>query len=254
MIGQTRAPKLRLDHRLFRAPLAVLGGILLAMAARGVGAAKATENKETERLERAQEAFHEIMAAPDNGIPQDLLDRSACVVVIPGMVKVGFIFGGRYGRGVVSCRGRQGTGPWGAPSMVLLGGGSFGLQIGGEGVDVVMLVMNPSGIDHLLQDKFTLGADASAAAGPVGRAATAETDAQMSAKILTYSRSRGVFAGLELKGAVLKQDRKGNRNLYARNIDARQILLEGQASVPAAARAFIDELSKASPKQSKKPL
>jgi lipid-binding SYLF domain-containing protein len=169
------------------------------------------------------------------------------------MIKGGFVFGGRYGRGAVSCRKGEG-GPWGPPSMVTLAGGSFGLQIGGAEVDVVMLVMNASGIDKLLQDKFTLGGDASAAAGPVGRAATAETDAQMSAKILTYSRSRGFFAGLELKGAVLTQDRDGNRRLYRRPVEARDLLVAGSGTVPPAASRMISELARFSPSRSKKPL
>ncbi len=188
------------------------------------------------------------MDAPDQGIPRDLIDRSVCVVVIPSMKKGGFIIGGRYGKGVVSCRKSQGTGPWGPPSMVTLEGGSIGLQIGAAAVDVVMLVMNPSGIDRLLEDKFTLGGDVSAAAGPVGRSASAETDAQMNAKILTYSRSQGVFAGLELKGAALKQDRDGNHSLYGREVEAREALLNGNLETPAAARPFVDELAKVSPK------
>ncbi len=140
------------------------------------------------------------------------------------------------------------------PSMLTLGGGSFGLQIGGAAVDVVMLVMNPSGIEKLLQDKFTLGGDISAAAGPVGRAATAETDVKMDAKILTYSRSRGVFAGIELKGAVLSQDSDGNRNLYGRPVDARALLIQGNAAVPPDAQGLLIELLKFSPTRSKKPL
>ncbi len=213
-----------------------------------------SKNKEAERLQRAGEVFEEIMNAPDQTVPRDLLDRSHCVVVIPSMMKAGLIIGGRYGRGVVACRRAGGSGSWGPPSMVTLGGGSFGLQIGGAAVDVLMLVINPSGIEKLLQDKFTLGGDVSAAAGPVGRAATAETDAQMNAKILTYSRSRGVFAGLELEGAVLMQDREGNRTLYGRSVEARDLLLEGKAPVPAGAREFISRLSRVSPRRSKKPL
>ena len=216
--------------------------------------AQAAANSELERLDRATRAFREIMDAPDQGIPRDLIDRSVCVLVIPSMKKGGFIIGGRYGKGVVSCRKSQGAGPWGPPAMVTLEGGSFGLQIGAAAVDVVMLVMNPSGIDRLLEDKFTLGGDVSAAAGPVGRSASAETDAQMNAKILTYSRSQGVFAGLELKGAVLKQDRDGNHNLYGREVEAREVLLNGNLKTPAAARPFVDELAKVSPTLSKKPL
>jgi len=238
-----------------KAWLALLLPALMACGAPlGRGAAPEEKSKEAERLEQAAEVFDEIMNAPDQTIPRDLLDRSSCIVVIPSMLKGGFVFGGRYGRGTIACRKANGTGPWGPPAMVTLGGGSFGLQIGGAAVDVVMLVMNISGIEKLLQDKVTLGGDASVAAGPVGRAATAETDAQMHAKILTYSRSRGLFAGLELKGAVLMQDRDGNRSLYGREVEAHALLLRGDAAPPAAARPLLDALSKASPRRSGKPL
>jgi lipid-binding SYLF domain-containing protein len=236
---------------------AILLVVGLAGISRGAGEPpkeNPPRSKEAERLQRAGRALGEILTAPDQGLPKDLLDRAACVVVIPSMLKAGFVFGGRYGKGVVSCRRADGSGAWGPPSMVTLGGGSFGLQIGGAAVDVLMLVMNPSGIDRLLQDKFTLGGELSAAAGPVGRAATAETDALMNAKILTYSRSRGVFAGAELKGAVLTQDREGNWNLYGREVEARQLLLEGKAEIPAAARRFVNLLEKFSPQRSKRPL
>lgn len=216
--------------------------------------ARPSQSKEAERLDRAAQVLAETMNAPDQTIPKDFVDRSHCIVVIPSMLKGGLVIGGRYGKGVVSCRRAGGTGDWGPPSMVTLGGGSFGLQIGGAAVDVVMLVVNPTGIQKLLQDKFTLGGDVSAAAGPVGRAATAETDAQMNAKILTYSRSRGIFAGLELKGAFLLQDREGNRNLYGRDVDARELLLGTGTAVPPAARKFIAQLSNISPRRSKKPL
>jgi SH3 domain-containing YSC84-like protein 1 len=218
----------------------------------GAPSVQAAENKEAERLARAGEVLKEIMDAPDQALPRDLLDRSCCIVVIPTMVKGGLLIGGRYGKGVVACRKDLGSGAWGSPSMVTLGGGSFGLQIGGAAVDVVMLVMNPSGIDRLLRDKVTLGGDISVAAGPVGRAATAETDAEMAAQILTYSRSRGLFAGLELKGAALFQDRDGNRNLYGREIEARELLLGGNTPVPPAASQFIELLTKASPQRTKK--
>jgi lipid-binding SYLF domain-containing protein len=214
----------------------------------------ASRSKEAKRLERAAAVLREIMAAPDQGLPQDLLDRTHCVVVIPSMKKAGFVFGGRYGKGVACCRKSDGSEPWGPPSMVTLGGGSFGAQIGGAAVDVLMLIMNPAGLEGLLKDKFTLGGDLSAAAGPVGRAATAETDALMNAKILTYSRSRGVFAGAELKGAVLMQDREGNRNLYGREVEAQQLLMEGNVEVPPAARRFVNQLASFSPKRSKRPL
>lgn len=214
----------------------------------------AARNKEVERLNRSAQVFREILNAPDQSVPRDLVERCHCVVIIPSMLKGGFVVGARYGKGVVSCRKEGGLDPWGPPSLVILGGGSFGLQIGGAAVDVLMLVMNPSGIEKLLQDKFTLGGDISAAAGPVGRAATAETDAQMNAKILTYSRSRGAFAGLELKGAVLMQDREGNRNLYGRDVEARQLLVEDNVAAPSPARRLINQLTQASPQRTRKPL
>lgn len=202
--------------------------------------------KEEERLAHAAKAFDEIMSAPDKGIPGNLLDKADCVVIFPGMVKGGFIVGGRYGKGMVSCRNKAKT-QWGSPAMLELGGGSFGLQIGASAIDVVMLVMNREGMDSLLKDKFSLGGDASVAAGPVGRAGSAETDALMSAKILSYSRSKGLFAGLELKGTTLHQDDKANKDLYGREIDAKDILA-GRAKSPAAAKPVISILTKYSPK------
>jgi lipid-binding SYLF domain-containing protein len=202
-------------------------------------------SKEEERLAHAAKAFDEIMSAPDN-IPKNLLDKADCIVIIPGMKKGGFIVGGRYGKGLVSCRNKAKT-AWGAPAMLEMGGGSFGLQIGASAVDVVMLVMERGGMDSLLKDKFTLGGDASVAAGPVGRAGTAETDALMSAKILSYSRSKGVFAGLELKGTTLNQDGDANKALYGKAIDAPDILA-GKSTTPPAAKPVIDILTKYSPK------
>jgi SH3 domain-containing YSC84-like protein 1 len=167
-------------------------------------------SKEEERLSNAAKDFDEIMSAPDTGIPGSVLDKAECIVIIPGMKKGGFIVGGRYGKGMVSCRNKAKT-AWGAPAMLEMGGGSFGLQIGASAVDVVM---DRKGMDSLLKSKFTLGGDASVAAGPVGREAAAETDALMSAKILSYSRSKGVFAGLELKGTTLHQDGGANKAVY----------------------------------------
>ena len=200
--------------------------------------------KEAERLAEAAKAFDEIMSGKDN-IPKDWLDKAECIVIIPGMKKGGFIVGGRYGKGAVSCRG-TGKAGWGAPAMLEMGGGSVGLQIGASAVDVVMLVMQREGIDSLLKDKFTLGGDASVAAGPVGRAGTAETDALMTAKILSYSRSKGAFAGLELKGSTLNQDNNANKALYGKEIDAKAIMA-GQVQSTAAAKPVIDVLSKYSP-------
>jgi SH3 domain-containing YSC84-like protein 1 len=202
--------------------------------------------KEEERLANAAKAFDEIMGVPDKGIPGSVLDKADCIVIIPGMKKGGFIIGGRYGKGMVSCRG-NGKAGWGAPAMLEMGGGSVGLQIGASAVDVVMLVMNREGLDSLLKDKFTLGGDASVAAGPVGRAGTAETDAAMTAKILSYSRSKGVFAGLELKGSTLNQDNDANKALYGKQIDAKDIM-KGQVTTPPAAKPVTDVLTKYSPK------
>jgi lipid-binding SYLF domain-containing protein len=223
--------------------------------ARGALADVAGDRDEVlERLAEAAKALNEVLDAPDRGIPQDLLDRSSCVAVIPNMFKAGLVFGGRYGRGAVACRSEGGEGPWSAPAMIRLGGGSFGLQIGASSVDVVMLIMNPDGIELLLKDKFTLGGDASVAAGPVGRAGTAETDVLMTAKILTYSRSKGLFAGLEVKGAVVAQDRDANRALYGQPVEARRVLVDGEMAVPPGAQVFVGALARHSPEKSKKSL
>src|SRR5262245_35269360 len=186
-----------------------LTALVLSLSSGVLLADKATD----ERLSNAAKAFDEIMTAPDKGIPGNVLDKAACVVVVPGMKKGGFIIGGSFGRGAVSCRGKGNAG-WGAPSMVELGGGSVGFQIGAEATDVVMLIMDRTGMDSLLKSKFTLGGDASVAAGPVGRASAAETDAAMQAKILSYSRSQGVFAGVSLSGMTLNQDGNANKALY----------------------------------------
>jgi lipid-binding SYLF domain-containing protein len=212
------------------------------------------QSKEADRLEASVRAFEEIMNIPENSIPTDLLERSECIAIIPSMKKGGFIFGGRYGKGVVSCRQGEGKGPWGPPAMIALGGGSFGLQIGGAAVDVMMLVMGRDGVGSLLKNSFTLGGDASAAAGPVGRAGTAETDAYLKAEILSYSRSRGVFAGLELKGAVVRQDRDGNQSLYGKPVGAKDLLIHGQEPIPADAQPLIQVLMKYSPERNKRPL
>ena len=225
---------------------------VLALLAASLSLVQA-QTKEADRLSAAATAFQEIMDTPDSSIPTDLVERCECIAIIPSMKKGGFIFGGRYGKGLVSCRKDEGKGPWGPPAMIALGGGSFGLQIGAAAVDVVMLVMHRDGIDSLLRNKFTIGGDASAAAGPVGRAGTAETDAYMKAKILSYSRSRGVFAGLELKGAVLQQDRDGNQNLYGKPVGAKDLLISAQEPVPNDAKALIDVLTKYSPARNRKP-
>ena len=199
-------------------------------------------NDAAARLDASADVLTEIMASPDKGIPQDLLDKSACVVIIPGLKKGAFIIGGKYGKGFVACRKDTGKG-WSAPAAVRIEGGSFGLQIGGSATDVVMLVMNQGGVKKLLSSKFTLGADAQAAAGPVGRESSAETDAQMHAEILTYSRSRGLFAGLSLQGATLRPDEDWNKEMYGKEISNQDIVL-GTARPPASASKLMAALNK----------
>jgi lipid-binding SYLF domain-containing protein len=182
------------------------------------------------------------MAAPDKGIPQNLLDKADCIVIVPGLKKGAFVFGAKYGRGFFSCRAKGGVG-WTAPAAVRVEGGSFGLQIGGSETDVIMLVMNQHGADRLLSSKFTLGGDASVAAGPVGRTATAETDAYMTAEILTWSRARGLFAGISLSGATLRQDLDTNKALYGRRLQNKEII-QGNVAPPPAAKHFIAVLNK----------
>ncbi len=214
-------------------------GILLASQSNEVG----------DRVIRATLAIREVANIPENGIPQDLLDKCACVAVIPSMKKAGFIFGGNYGKGLISCRTNNGEGPWSAPSMLSMGGGSFGLQIGAQATDLVLVVMNVRGIESLLDSKITLGGDASVAAGPVGRTAQAETDAWMSAKILAYSRSRGLFGGITLKGGWLRPDHDANHVLYGKKIQPRDMLFQPAGDLPRDAKIFFDELTKISPKK-----
>lgn len=187
---------------------------------------------EQRRLEDAAEVFKEVMATPDRSIPQNLLDKAECVIIVPGLKKGAFIFGGKYGRGFASCR--KGNVGWSAPAAVRVEGGSFGLQIGGAESDVIMLVMNKRGMERLQSSKFTLGADATAAAGPVGRNAQADTDATLRAEILTWSRSRGLFGGVSLQGATLRPDEGVNRALYGRVANNRTILTSDVPPPPAA--------------------
>src|SRR5579862_8658095 len=198
------------------------------------------------QLQKATNVLNEIMGTPDKGIPDELLERAVCVGIVPSQLKFAFGIGGTYGRGMLVCR-RGGDGVWGAPSMFTLGGGSFGLQIGGKTTDVVFVVMSPGGARKLVQDSVKLGAEASAAAGPVGRSATGATDAQLHAEILSYSRTRGLFAGVSLDGAVMKQDKDDNRKLYGREVSAKEILIEGTVSSPKSARALDNTLRKYSP-------
>ncbi len=202
--------------------------------------------KEKRRLEACHEVLQDLLGGEER-IPRDLLDKADCVAVVPSVKKLALGVGARYGKGAVVCRRPDGQG-WGAPLMITLGGGSFGLQVGGQAADYVFLVMNPKGIDYLLRSKFTLGADAAVAAGPVGRTGSAATDLRMHAEILSYSRTRGLFAGLSLEGAVVKQDRDGNEGVYGERVDPRRVLLKGAYATPAAAQPLIDLLSTSSPR------
>ena len=208
---------------------------------------QAKQGKVADRLESAAMVMYEIMNTPENSIPRDLLDRSVCVGIVPGQKKLAFIFGASYGRGVLVCR-RGGNGPWGAPSMIAVHSGSYGFQLGGSETDVVFVVMNSNGIRRLLKSKGELGADASAAAGPVGRTASASTDLLMTAEILTYSRSRGLFAGIALKGTAITPDGDANARLYGHAVDPEEILIEGKGDIPAEAKSLITELEKFSPR------
>ena len=202
---------------------------------------------EQDRLENAGKVMREILNIPDD-IPQDLIDKARCVVVMPSVLKAAFVVGGSYGRGAMVCRtGKDFTGPWGAPAMYALEGGSFGLQIGGEATDFVFLVMNDRGAGSLLHTKVKLGADASAAAGPKGRSAAADTDAYMRAEILSYSRARGVFAGISLDGSTLRPDKEANRRLYGEPASAAKIITESDVAAPPAAHDLMATLQKSSP-------
>lgn len=191
------------------------------------------------RTKKAAQVFKEIMDTPDQGIPHDLLDSAKCIAIIPGDKKFAFIFGGSYGRGVATCRTEHG---WSAPMFIAVDGGSVGYQIGGSSTDLVMLFMNDHALHSLLTDKFKLGADASVAAGPVGRQATAGTDLKLNAEILSYSRSKGVFAGVSLSGAVVQADKSGDQALYGANVD-RHAIMDGHVPMPASAKNLMDELN-----------
>jgi lipid-binding SYLF domain-containing protein len=194
----------------------------------------------SERLQAATTDLHEMMNASDKGIPMDLLNKATCVVVIPNLKKGGFIVGAEYGKGFFSCRKQSGVG-WSAPGSLRVSGGKFGLLIGGAETDVIMLVMNRSGMDHMLKDKTQLGGELSGAAGPVGRDSSAMTDAEMRAEILTYSRSRGIFGGIDLSGAAITQDEDANREMYGKRITNKEIV-EGGIHVPAVAESFVHTL------------
>lgn len=219
------------------------GALLLALL---VGYAHA-QDKEKDRVENAGKVMQEILAAPD-GIPQSVLDKADCVVVLPSVVKFAIGLGGSYGRGVMTCRsGKSFRGRWGAPTMMALEGGSFGLQLGGQATDFVLLLMNSRAASSILTSKVKLGGDVSAAAGPVGRTASAETDATMRAEILSYSRARGLFAGVSLSGSTLRPDNGANKNLYGKDVSAQAIVFDQAVAAPASAKTLCDALQKASP-------
>ena len=208
----------------------------------------AGDDKENERLRDAAAVLDEVLGMPD-GLPSDLLHKAECVVILPSVKKFALGIGGKYGRGAMVCRqGDSFHGPWGSPTMMALEGGNIGFQIGGQATDFLLLVMNEKGANSVLKSKVKLGADASAAAGPKGRTAEASTDAYMTAEILSYSRSRGLFAGVSLDGSTLRPDNGANENVYGREIEARDIVLKGTVGVPSAGRSLVALLQKTSPK------
>ncbi len=209
----------------------------------------AKDKEPAKRLDEAAAVLSEVMATPDKGIPEDMLGNAHCIVIVPGLKTAAFIVGGKYGKGYMSCRNKGGVG-WSAPGTVRIEGGSVGFQIGGSETDLILLVMNARGVDKLLSSKFTLGAEGSVAAGPVGRTATAQTDAQMHAEILSWSRSQGLFAGLSLQGATLRQDLDDNMNLYGKKIENRQIV-SGAVRSPKSAAKLISQLNKYSARENK---
>ena len=221
--------------------LAIIAGLALTTSLLAI------DNETDKRLGAAASVFSEVMATPDKAIPQDLLERAYCIVIVPDLKTGAFIVGAKYGKGFVSCRSRTGPG-WSAPAAVRIEGGSFGFQIGGSSTDVIMLVMSERGAQKLMQSKFTLGGEASAAAGPVGRTATAQTDAQMHAEILSWSRSQGLFAGVALEGATLREDLDDNAELYGEKLDNRNIISHGRPA-PEAAAPVMGLLNQYSPRE-----
>jgi SH3 domain-containing YSC84-like protein 1 len=222
--------------------------VLVALPLFSEAASASDQSKDDDRLRNCGTVLKEILDVPDD-IPQDLLDKADCVVVFPSVLKAAFIVGASYGRGAMSCRrGENFRGPWGAPTMMALEGGSFGFQIGGEATDFVLLVMNERGASGILASKVKLGGDASVAAGPVGRDASAESDATLRAEILSYSRARGLFAGVSLEGSTVRPDNGDNQRVYGRKIPAKEIVLSGKVNVPPAARKMVSTLDTKTPK------
>ena len=206
------------------------------------------DKKEADRLENCGMIIKEVMDIPDN-IPEDLIDKADCIIVFPSVLKAAFVVGGSYGRGAMTCRsGEHFTGPWSAPTMMALEGGSVGLQIGGQATDFVLLVMNPRGAHSILSSKVKLGGDASVAAGPVGRTANASTDVTMRAEVLSYSRNRGLFAGLSLEGSTVRPDNDANERIYGKKVEAESIVFKGAVAIPPAAQKMVAYLNQKSPK------
>ncbi len=225
---------------------------VLALAV-GLPLSAADNKKEVDRLENCGIVLKEILDIPDD-IPQDLLDKAECVIIYPSVVKAAFVLGASYGRGAMSCRtGEHFTGPWSAPTMMALEGGSIGFQIGGQATDFVLLIMNPRGARAVLSSKVKLGADASAAAGPKGRDASAETDVTMRAEVLTYSRARGLFAGVSLQGSTVRPDNDANTRVYGKKVEAESIIFKGAVAVPPAAQKLVAYLNQKSPKNTSDP-
>jgi lipid-binding SYLF domain-containing protein len=214
-------------------------GVMVSVALLAIPLFASDREDDVSRIDASKQVFHEVMNTPDHGIPLDLLASAKCIAIIPGSVKFAFILGGNYGRGIASCRTENG---WSAPMFVALDGGSVGYQAGGSATDIILLFMNDHALQHLLSDKFKLGADASVAAGPVGRTASADTDASMRAEVLSYSRAHGIFAGVSLDGAVVQTDHSGDVSMYGHEVSHDEIL-HGHVEVPAAARGLLDELN-----------
>ena len=222
---------------------------MILVATLAIAPLMAKDNEPAKRLDDAAAVFSEVMAAPDKGIPQEMLEHAHCIVIVPDLKTAAFIVGAKYGKGYLSCRNKVGPG-WSAPGTVRIEGGSVGFQIGGSSTDLIMLVMNERGADKLLASKFTLGAEGSVAAGPVGRTATAQTDAQMHADILSWSRSQGLFAGIALEGATLRQDLDDNATIYGKRLENREIVTKRRRVPPAAAK-LINMLNKYSAREEK---
>ena len=222
---------------------------LLLIAAVAIAPMVAKDHESAKRLEDAAQVFSEVMSAPDKGIPQEMLEHAQCIVIVPDLKTAAFVVGGKYGKGYLSCRNKSGVG-WSAPGTVRIEGGSVGFQIGGCSTDLIMLVMNGRGVEKLLADKFTLGAEGSVAAGPMGRTATAQTDAQMHADILSWSRTQGLFAGLALEGATLREDLDDNAELYGKKLENKEIINTPERAPRAAAR-LLAELNKYSSREEK---